>query len=319
MSDKPVISIIVPCLNEEECITSTTKRLIEIMNELCVDNIISEKSFILYIDDGSQDTTWEKIEKCNSEFLGRIKAVKFSKNYGNQKAILAGLMESLKYNVDCMISIDADLQQDETKIKEFVQKYNEGAQIVCGIRNDRNTDRFLKKYSALAFYKIMNLLGVGIKANHSDYRLVSSEVVKSLSGFKETNLFLRGIFQELGYKKEYVYFDVKPRKTGTSKFTPISLFCLAVSGITSFSLVPLRIVSFVGFLMAFLSFCVGISAIIDKIFHICVVSGWATIVVAIGFFSGVQILCLGIIAEYLGQLFQEVKARPRYLIEKTID
>ena len=318
MSELPILSVIVPCLNEEDCIPSTTVRLFEILDELVKENIISNESFILYVDDGSKDATWSILEKYNNEYSGRVKAVKFSRNFGNQKAILAGLMESLKYNADCMISIDADLQQDEEKIKEFVLKYKEGTQIVCGVRNDRKTDGFFKKYSALAFYKLMNILGVNIQINHSDYRLVGAEAVKALACFKETNLFLRGMFNELGFKKEYVYFDVKPRKIGTSKFTPFSLFLLAISGITSFSLIPLRIVSFVGFIMAFLSFCVGLSAIFDKIFHTNVVPGWATIVVIIGFFSGIQILCLGVIAEYLGQLFQEVKARPRYLIEKSV-
>ena len=208
MSEKPILSIIVPCLNEEESIPSTTKRLIEILSELISDNVISEKSFIFYVDDGSNDKTWENQNK--------VKGIKFSRNFGNQKAILAGLTESLKFEPDCFITIDADLQQDETKIKEFVLKYKEGSQIVCGIRNDRKTDGFFKKYSALAFYKLMNLMGVNIKMNHSDYRLIGSDAAKALAQYKETNLFLRGVFQELGFKKEYVYFDVKPRKIGTS-------------------------------------------------------------------------------------------------------
>ena len=168
----------------------------------------------LYVDDGSTDKTWDEIEKYSLEYKNRVKGIKFSRNFGNQKAILAGLLESSNHNTDCFITIDADLQQDEMKIGEFVQKYQEGAQIVCGIRTDRNTDGIFKKYTALAFYKLMNILGVNIKINHSDYRLVSKEVVQTLKSFPETNLFLRGIFNELGYKKDYVYFDVKPRKIG---------------------------------------------------------------------------------------------------------
>ena len=319
MSELPVLSVIVPCLNEEECISSTTSRLLEVLSELSTSGVVSDKSFIFYVDDGSVDKTWEVMVSLNKKYPQKVRAIKFSRNFGNQKAILAGLLESLKYDADCYITIDADLQQDENKIGEFVQKFKDGAQIVCGIRNDRKTDSFFKKTSALTFYKLMNLLGVNIKINHSDYRLVGRDVVKTLCQFRETNLFLRGMFNELGFNKEYVYFDVKPRAIGTSKFTPFSLFVLAISGITSFSLIPLRIVSFVGFFMAFVSFLVGISAIIDKIFHTNVVPGWATIVVTIGFFSGVQILCLGVIAEYLGQLFQEVKARPRYIVEKQLD
>lgn len=319
MSELPILSIIVPCLNEEDSIPSTTSRLLEILEKLVQNNEINEKSFIFYVEDGSSDKTWEIIEKYSLENPQKIRGIKFSRNFGNQKAILAGLTEASKYNVDCCITIDADLQQDETKISEFVQKYKEGAQIVCGIRNDRNTDGFFKKYSALAFYKLMNLLGVNIKVNHSDYRLVGAEALKTLAQFQETNLFLRGMFNELGYKKEYVYFDVKPRKIGKTKFTPFSLISLAISGITSFSLIPLRMVTFIGFLISFASFIIGISAFIDKYIRHNTVPGYATTIVTLAFIGGIQILCLGVIAEYLGQLFQEVKSRPRYIIEKTID
>lgn len=319
MSEMPILSVIVPCYNEEECIQSTTKRLLEVLDELITEKVISEKSFIFFVDDGSKDKTWKMIEKEADEKSDRVKGIKFSRNFGNQKAILAGLTESRKYKPDCFITIDADLQQDENKIREFVQKYKDGAQIVCGIRNDRNTDGFFKKYSALAFYKLMNILGVNIKMNHSDYRLIGSDAADALSQFKETNLFLRGMFQELGFKQEYVYFDVKPRTIGTSKFTTFSLLTLALSGITSFSLIPLRLVTCIGFLMSVVSFIVGLSAIFDHYIRQNTVPGWATIVVCVGVVGGIQILCLGIIAEYLGQLFQEAKARPRYIVEKELN
>lgn len=319
MPELPILAVVVPCYNEQDCIPSTTNRLLEVLMELSNDKVISTDSFIFYVDDGSIDNTWNVIQEYSQKNPNKVRGIKFSKNFGNQKAILAGLIETGKYNPDCLITIDADLQQDENKIREFVEKYKNGSQIVCGIRNNRNTDSFFKRTASLAFYKLMNLLGVNIKVNHSDYRLIGSEAQKALVQFKETNLFLRGIFQELGFEKDYVYFDVKPRKIGTSKYTPFSLFCLAMSGITSFSLVPLRMVSVIGLIMAFISFIVGISAIVDRIMGINVVPGWATIVVCIGFVGGVQILCLGVIAEYLGQLFQETKARPRYIIEKTLD
>lgn len=319
MSELPVLSVIVPCLNEEENIPKTTNRLIEIINDLIINNEISNKSFIFYVDDGSTDNTWNVITEYSEKYSEQVKGIKFSRNFGNQKAILAGLLESSKFNTDCFLTIDADLQQDETKIKEFVQKYKDGAKIVCGIRTDRNTDSWFKRNTALAFYNLMNLLGVNIKINHSDYRLISKEVVQTLKTFPETNLFLRGIFNELGYKKDYVYFNVKPREIGETKFTPFSLFSLAVSGITSFSLVPLRLVTLIGFLMSLGSFLLGISAFIDKYIRHNTVPGYATTIVAVAFIGGIQILCLGIIAEYLGQLFQEVKARPRYIIEQEID
>ncbi len=315
----PILSIIIPCLNEEDSIPYTVSSLLNILKELEQTNQIDSNSFIFFVNDGSNDKTWELIQKFNKETNGKIKGIKFSRNFGNQKAIIAGLFEADKYNADCFITVDADLQQDENKIREFIEKYKNGAKIVCGIRNDRKTDGIIKKITALTFYKFMNILGVNIQINHSDYRLVSREVVQTLKNFPETNLFLRGIFNELGYKKDYVYFDVKPRKYGKTKFSFFQLYSLALNGITSFSLVPLRMVTVVGFIMALMSFCLGISAIIDYyVFH-STVSGWATIIVAIGFICGIQILCLGIIAEYLGQLFQEVKSRPRYIIEEEIN
>lgn len=314
----PSLAIIIPTLNEELCINSTTNRLLEILDKLIEEKVVSEKSFLFYIDDGSTDNGWSLIEKYNEETSGRVKGIKFSRNFGNQKAIIAGLLEAKKYNADCYISIDADLQQDETKISEFIEKYKNGAQIVLGIRNNRKTDNFFKKSTALAFYKLMNLLGVHIRPNHSDYRLISREVIEVLATFKETNIFLRGIFSELGFKKDYVYFDVKERKYGTTKFSAFSLYSLAMSGITSFSIIPLRIVTIIGLIMSLSSFLLGLCTIYDKIIGKELIPGWATIVVAIGFTSGIQILCLGIMAEYLGQLFQEVKARPRYIIEKEL-
>lgn len=313
----PVLSIVIPCFNEEACIEHTTTRLLEVLKELEDENQISSDSFIFFVDDGSNDNTWSFIQKEN-EKNNKVKGVSFTRNFGNQMAILAGLTEANKLKADCFITIDADLQQDETKIKEFVQKYKSGVQIVCGVRNDRKTDGVFKKTSALFFYKLMNLFGVNIKPNHSEYRLLSKKVVDALENYTERNMFLRGIFSEIGFKKDYIFFDVKPRREGVSKFTPFKMFTLALNGITSFSIVPLRMVMFLGLIVAFISFCIGISALIDKIFLDKAVSGWATIVTAIGFIGGIQILCIGIIGEYLGQLFQEVKNRPRYIIEKSI-
>ena len=314
----PILAVIIPCFNEELCIDSTTSVLLKVIDSIKNDGLISDKSFIYYINDGSSDNTWNLIEKYNKETNGRVKGLKFSRNFGNQKAIIAGLLEARKYNANCYISIDADLQQDESKIKEFIEKYKNGANIVLGIRNNRKTDNFFKKITAVLFYKLMNVLGVNIKLNHSDYRLVSREVVDSIASFKETNIFLRGIFNELGYKKDYVFFDVKERINGKTKFTPFSLYALAMSGITSFSIVPLRLVAIVGFLMSISSFILGLWTLYNKFTGGEMVPGWATIIVAMGFLGGIQLLCLGIIAEYLGQMFQEVKSRPRYIIEDEL-
>lgn len=316
---QPVLAIVIPCFNEEACIFSTASRLVAILSDLEKEKIISSKSFLFFVDDGSCDNTWKCIINERKVYDKKIKGIKFSRNFGNQKAILAGLTEAGKLNADCLITIDADLQQDEFKIKDFVLKYKEGYEIVCGVRKDRKTDGFLKKLTALGFYKVMNVLGVSIKPNHSDYRLIGKNALKALNDFKETNLFLRGIFNDIGFEKTYIEFEVKPREKGTSKFTPFKLFALAVSGITSFSIVPLRMVTTIGFLMSFVSFIIGISAFIDKLFRHTTVPGWTTIVVALGLIGGIQILCIGIIGEYLGQLFQEVKNRPRYIVESFID
>lgn len=314
----PKLAVIIPCLNEEENIESTTKSLLSALEVLENNNEIAKDSFLYFVDDGSNDKTWNEIEKMHKENKEKVKGIKFSKNFGNQKAILAGLIESSNYNADCFITIDADLQQDENKIKEFIEKYKNGAEIVGGIRNDRKTDGIIKKISAIAFYKLMNIFGVKIKVNHSDYRLIGRKAVEALKKFSETNLFLRGIFYELGFKQDYVYFDVKPREKGKTKFTAKKLFTLAINGITSFSIVPLRIVSYIGIIMSIISFGVGISAWWEKFFNGTTIPGWATIIVTIGFVGGIQILCIGIIGEYLGQLFQEVKSRPRYIIDKEI-
>lgn len=314
----PKLALVIPCYNEEEVIETTVNRLLEVINDLIQKGSIRDDSFIYLVNDGSKDKTWETINQLHEKNPNKVKALNFTRNFGNQRAILAGLLEVRKFDIDCCITLDADLQQDENKLVEFVEKYKQGAHIVCGIRNDRNTDGFLKKHSALAFYKVMNMLGVKIKQNHSDFRLTSKEVLDILNEYKEVNLFLRGIFYEFGYNTEYVYFDVKPRFAGTSKFSPWDLFSLAAKGITSFSVVPLRMVTFTGSLISLFSFFLGINVIIEKLSNTYTLPGWATLVVAITFIGGIQILCIGIIGEYLGQLFQEVKARPRYIVEKEL-
>ncbi len=316
--NKPTLAIVIPCYNEEEVIETTVNRLFEVLDDLSNRDIVDKNSFIYLVNDGSSDNTWEIIEKLHSHNPKKLKALNFSRNFGNQRAILAGLLEVRKYNIDCCITLDADLQQDENKIEEFVQKYKDGAHIVCGIRNDRETDDFMKKHSALAFYKVMNMLGVKIKPNHSDFRLTSKQVLNILGEYREVNLFLRGIFYEFGYKTEYVYFDVKPRAAGVSKFSAWDLFSLAAKGITSFSVVPLRTVTFVGIFMSLISFILGLDVIWEKFHNTYTLPGWSTLVVAITFIGGIQILCLGVIGEYLGQLFQEVKSRPRYIIQAEL-
>ena len=227
-------------------------------------------------------------------------------------------MEIRKFDFDCCVTIDADLQQDETKIKDFVEKYTKGYEIVYGVRNDRKSDSLFKKVTATMFYKLMNILGAKTCPNHSEYRLTSRRVIDIISDYHEKNIFLRGIFQDIGLKTAYVNFNVKKREAGESKFSLFDLISLALQGITSFSIVPLRLVTFTGLFMAICSFVLGLSVIYERLFNDNVVPGWATIVCTVAFIGGIQILCLGIIGEYMGQLFIEMKSRPRYLIEEEL-
>ncbi|WP_394965721.1 glycosyltransferase [uncultured Helicobacter sp.] len=251
------------------------------------------------------------VAHCHSP---RTIALKLSTNKGHQNALLAGL-EYASTRCDCAISIDCDLQQDEQKLDEFIQKYKNGADIVMGIRNDRDTDTIFKKYTALGFYKLMNLMGVKLTKNHADYRLLSQKALNALLNHKESNLFLRGIVDNIGFSKTYVFFDVKPRNIGESKYPLRKMLSFAWNGITSFSIMPLRLVSILGFVFFILSLGLGAYALYVKIFTDNALWGWASTIIPFSFFSGVQLLSLGIIGEYIGKIYTESKHRPRYFIE----
>ncbi len=317
----PTLAIVIPCYNEEAVITSTISRLTEVLNELREQGVVSDKSFLFLVDDGSADKTFELINEAHKNNPEKVKAISFTRNFGNQMAILAGMLELKNFDYDCCITIDADLQQDETKIKDFVEKFNEGNEIVYGVKIQRNDTSLFKKICAESFYKLMNVLGAKTCPNHSEYRLVSKKSVNVLSEYSEHNIFLRGVFQQMGEKSDVIYYDVKKRMAGVSKFSLFDLISLALQGITSFSIVPLRLVTFFGVFISFCSFIIGFSAILEKIFNLSLimVPGWATIVATISFVGGIQILCIGIIGEYLGQIFMEVKARPRYIVGRTLD
>ena len=314
---KPILAIVIPCFNEELCVNSTSQKLLEILRILSDKNKISEKSYLYFVDDGSTDKTWQIIEELHST-NPLVKGLKFIRNFGNQKALIAGYEGVRDIGCDCAVSIDADLQQDEFAIETFVDKFTSGADIVSGIRNSRDTDTFFKKTSAVMFYKLMNMLGAKIPLNHSDYRLVSKRALDIMEMYPEKYLFLRGFFNDVGLKTEYVNFDVKPRMAGESKFNFVKLMGLALNGITSFSVVPLRIVSILGFIMAFVSFLIGLETIFEKFFLHNTPNGWATTILLLCFFFVIQICCLGVIGEYVGQVYREVKARPRYIKETEL-
>ena len=314
----PKLAITIPCFNEELCIETTAKRLLEVLDMLIEKGKIASDSYLYLVDDGSKDKTWEIIEHLHSENPDRIKGLKFIRNYGNQKALIAGLEGVRELGCDCVVSIDADLQQDELAIEKFIDEYEKGYEIVLGIRNNRKTDSFFKKYTALMFYKVMNLMGAKIPANHSDYRLVSKKALDMMALYPEKALFLLGFFYELGLKTAIVNFDVKPRMAGESKFNFMSLMGLALNGITSFSIFPLRIVACLGFLMAVFAFLIGVETVCEKIFFNNSPNGFATMIILLCFFGGLQIFCLGVIGEYVGQVYREAKARPRYIPEKEL-
>ena len=313
----PRLAVVIPCFNEELCIEKTVRQIFELFEHLIRLNKIKRDSYIYLVDDGSKDRTWSIIERLHYENR-LVKGQRFVTNFGNQKALLAGLEAVRRIGCDCAVSIDADLQQDEYAVEKFLDKYMEGYDIVCGIRNDRKTDSLFKKTTALMFYRTMNLLGVKIPKNHSDYRLVSRKGLEVLELYNESYLFLRGFFNEIGLKTAYVNFDVKPRFAGKSKFNFFSLMTLALNGITSYSVVPLRFVTVLGFLMAFFGVLVGIETILEKIFLNNSPNGWATLVILLCVFGGIQLFCVGIIGEYVGQIFQEVKRRPRYITDTEL-
>ncbi len=310
---KSRLAIIIPCFNEELVVKSTVETLLGVMEGIVQKGKITEDSYIYLVDDGSKDSTWSIIEELRNTYGEKIKGTKFIRNYGNQKALIAGLESVREIGCDCAVSIDADLQQDENSIEVFIDEFHKGADIVSGIRNDRKTDSFFKKYTALCFYKLMNILGVKIPPNHSDFRLVSRHALDILEQYREEGLFLRGFFHEIGLKTAYVHFNVKPRALGCSKFNFFSLTSLALNGITAFSIVPLRIIAACGVITMLGSFLLALEVILEKYILHTTPSGWATLVILLAFFGGLQIFCLGIIGEYLGQIFNEVKARPRYI------
>ena len=263
--DKPTLAIIIPCFNEELCIKKTVTRLFEVLDDLINKDKIKRDSYLYLVDDGSKDSTWNIIEDLHRNDK-RVKGTKFIRNFGNQKALIAGLESVREIGCDCAVSIDADLQQDENAIEKFIYEYMNGADIVSGIRRDRKSDPFLKKLTAVMFYKTMNILGAKIPVNHSDFRLVSMKALKIMELYPEKYLFLRGFFNEVGLKTAYVDFDVKPRVAGESKFNFFSLMALALNGITSYSVVPLRFVAVLGFFMALFGFLVGVETVFEKIF-----------------------------------------------------
>ncbi len=316
MKNKNTLYIVVPCYNEELVLEETTKRLKEKIENLVASKKISKKSRVLYVNDGSKDKTWELIKKINEEEV-YFTGLSLSRNRGHQNALLAGLMTA-KEKADFVISMDADLQDDIHAIDDMITKYQEGAELVYGVRSSRKKDTFFKKVTAEGFYKFMKLMGVDIVFNHADYRLTSKKVLDELENFKEVNLFLRGLFPLIGYKTEKVYYERKERFAGESKYPLKKMLNFAWDGISSFSVKPLRFITGLGFLLTLFSVVILIYSLIVKIIGNAV-SGWTFIVCSIWFVGGLQMLSLGIIGEYIGKIYNETKQRPRYIISENLD
>jgi len=304
--------IVVPCYNEEEVLFETSSRLREKMLFLKENNLIDDDSRVMFVDDGSRDKTWEIISglvKEDSVFSG----VKLSKNRGHQNALLAGLMTAKQY-ADCVISMDADLQDDIDAVDAFVEKYNQGNDIVYGVRSSRKKDTMFKRVTAQGFYKFMKLLGVDIIYNHADYRLMSKRALDALEQYDEVNLFLRGIVPLIGFKWDVVEYERNERFAGESKYPLKKMLSFAFDGITSFSVRPIRIITSLGFLIFLASLISIIVLLIMKLFG-STVQGWTTLMASIWMIGGIQLLSLGVIGEYIGKIYKEVKRRPRYIIE----
>lgn len=307
--------VVIPCYNEQEVLLETTKRLTVKLKKMISDKLISEKSRIVFVDDGSKDKTWVMIEdlyKTNELVMG----IKSSRNRGHQNTLLEGLL-TVKDDCDVVISMDADLQDDIEVLDQFMEKYNQGCEIVYGVRSSRKTDTWFKRTTAQAYYKLLAFMGVNIVYNHADYRLMSSRAIEELENFKEVNLFLRGVIPMIGYKTACVEYERSERFAGESKYPLKKMLSFAFDGITSLSIQPIRFITTLGILLFVISIILLIYYIVGAYLG-RTIQGWATIIVSIWGIGGLQLLAIGIIGEYIGKIYMETKQRPRFIVEKYL-
>lgn len=315
MKDLPNIGIVIPCFNENEVLPDTLDKLIVLFTSLTQKGLISLDSKIYCVDDGSTDNTWD-IVKSYSLKNSTISGFRLAGNKGHQNALLAGLENA---SGDALISLDADLQDDISVIEQMILKYKEGTDIVFGVRSSRELDSSFKKYTAQGYYKLLETLGVKIIYNHADYRLMSRRTLEALKQYKEVNLFLRGIIPDLGFKKDYVYFERGERLAGESKYPIKKMLALALDGITSFSSVPLRMISLLGISIFIASLIVSVWAMYSHFINQTTVPGWTSSVLPMYLLGGIQLLSTGVIGEYLAKTYMETKLRPRYIIMEECD
>ena len=311
----PVLYIVVPCFNEQEALPHSHERLSKLIEEMIAQGSIGAESKLLYVDDGSRDNIWEIIEKLSSE-SNRVAGVKLACNSGHQNALMAGLAAAVEH-CDITVSIDADLQDDINVIPQMVERYNEGCDIVFGVRRERKSDSWLKRTTAGMFYRLMERLGVGTISNHADFRLMSRRAVMALLDYKERNLFIRGIVTKLGYKTDCVYYDRAARIAGKSGYPLRKMLNFAIDGITSFSVKPVRMV----FIMGVLFLLIALIMLIYVLTAVALgrsVSGWPSLILSVWLVGAFVLIGLGIIGEYVGKIYIEVKNRPRYNIDTTV-
>ena len=313
MSDR--LAIVVPCYNEEEVLPISIPELLRVLDELTGQKKISTDSYLLFVNDGSRDRTWELLEEAHQKD-SRVRAVKLAKNCGHQSALIAGLMTA-KEDADMTVSIDADLQDDTSVIREMVEEYHNGCEIVYGVRGSRRSDSFFKRTTAEGFYKLLAALGVKTVFNHADFRLMSAKALNELAEYKETNLYLRGLIPLLGLKTGKVVYERKERLAGESKYPLKKMLALALNGITSFSVQPIRLVFHIGLFV--LLICLG-AAVYAFVSYLTgdVERGWTSLILSVWFLGGIQLLAIGVVGEYIGKIYNEVKHRPLYHIETIL-
>jgi polyisoprenyl-phosphate glycosyltransferase len=308
------LGIVIPCYNEEEVLPETCARMTLLIERLIASGKISNESKLYFVDDGSKDRTWEVIVELASRNRF-VSGVKLSRNRGHQNALIAGLFTA---DGDALISIDADLQDDIDAIEQMVDRYLAGVEVVYGVRKLRKTDTLFKRMSAEGFYKLLAALGADSVYNHADYRLLSRRAIECLKQYREVNLFLRGIVPLIGFRSEIVYYDRTARFAGESKYPLRKMLALALDAITSFSVVPLRMITLAGFVIFLGSMGVTLWALWVRLFTSAAVPGWTSVVLPMYFLGGIQIFCIGMLGEYLGKIYAEVKSRPRFFVEKVV-
>lgn len=313
MENLGLLTIIVPCYNEEAVLPETVKELGVILQKLISNGEIAATSKLLFVNDGSHDKTWQLITNYEKKY-DFVTGIKFSRNFGHQNALLAGMTTAVEYS-DMMITIDADLQDDVKAIYEMVAKYNQGYDVVYGVRSKRQTDTFFKRQSALAFYSLMKHMGVEMVPNSADYRLMSKRAVQALLKFKERNLFLRGMVPLVGYPSAKIYYERKEKFAGESKYPLSKMLKFAFDGISSFSTVPIRMIMSLGLIVILISIGLLVFTFIQWLRGV-VISGWSSLMISIWFLGGVQLVCVSVIGEYVGKIFKETKQRPRFTIEE---